>query len=84
MDSNPEQSFAYAQQGTALGDNISASLQSHLLDYSGKPLSRSMGTDRVQTISRLLAKLDPVFSFHVLKSEEIKNLGFIQFISGNL
>ena len=82
MDSDPNKSFAFAQQAAVLGDPSSDKLKSELLDYKGADHSAQMGQARVQTISQLISKLDPVYSFNSLRSEELRKIGFMTFLSG--
>lgn len=82
MDSDPEKSFNLAKQAHDLGDPVSASLQSQLLDHYGADHSLAMGKDRVRIISQLVSKLDPVFSFNIISYEKLKLLGFIPFLIG--
>ena len=82
MDTDPEKALEHARHATSLGDLASPLLQSQLLDYGGADHSMHMGKDRVRTISLLIARLDPVFSFNILSSKQIEKLGFIQYLTG--
>jgi hypothetical protein len=81
MDTDPRKSLEFARQAESLGDPCSLQLQSDLLDYKGAHHSGQMGKTRVQTISHLISKLDPVFAFNCTKSAEIRNTGFVKYLT---
>ena len=81
MDTDPRKSLEFARQAESLGDPCSLQLQSELLDYKGAHHSGQMGKTRVQTISQLISKLDPVFAFNCTKSTEIRKTGFVKYLT---
>jgi hypothetical protein len=81
MDTNPSKSLEFGLQAESLGDPCSLQLQSELLDYKGAHHSGQMGKNRVQTISQLISKLDPVFAFHCTKSSEIRQTRFVKYLT---
>ena len=84
MTSDPQQSLIYASTATQLGDTEAPCLQASLLDHGGAVSSTTMGRDRLRTISQLIAKIDAVFAFNAPTSNQLRECGFIKFITGIL
>ena len=74
-------SMAFAKQASALGDIPASQIQGDLLD-SGLEDPNRYSSKRLSLSSQLLAKLDPCFSFNVLKNESLRESDFITFIQG--
>lgn len=84
MDTDINKSLAYAKQAASLGDSASNKIQADILDSGLIKNTQQLSANRIQLISQLISKLDPFFSYNVLKSDSIKNSGFINFATGEV
>ena len=82
MDRNPSKALDYARVAAKLGDERAATVQAEILDTTDISDTTNTSSSRVMITSQLLAKLDPVFSQNVRESESLRDLGFIQVITG--
>ena len=74
----------YAAAASNLGDVDGPSIEAYILDYIGNPSIERVGKGRLDTISQLIVKLDPVFAFHSKDLHQNVRGKFISFIFGKL
>ena len=82
MVSDPKQALLYAQKATSLGDTSSKSIEATILDNNPSLAPHQHSLSRLQTISTLISKVDPVFAFNAAAVDKIRNSGFITHLSG--
>ena len=72
----------FANQAFALGDISASKIQADLLDSGLVEGSNQYSSQRLSLTSQLLAKLDPCYSFNVLKNDHLRDSEFITFLIG--
>ena len=82
MDSDPKQALLYAQKATTLGDTASKLIEATIHDLHPQLDPTQHSFNRLQTISTLISKLDPVYAFNTDSHERIRTSGFITHLSG--
>ena len=81
-DTDTSLSLQYLRLATDLGDVHAGSVHAAVLDTNNLQGQDHITRARLQLLSQVLVKLDPAFSYNSIKSEIIKQSGFIQFIAG--
>ena len=74
----------YSQLATGLGDVKADAVHAAVLDAIHPQGQDHVSRARLHLVSQVLVKLDPVFSYNSLKSESIRQSGFILFILGTV
>lgn len=79
---NPSLSLHYSRLAADLGDLHAGAVHAAVLDANNLQGQDHISRARLQLLSQVLVKLDPAFSYNSIKSEIIRQSGFIRFIAG--
>ena len=72
----------YSKLAAGLGDVHAGAVHAAVLDASHPQGQDHVSRTRLQLLGQVLVKLDPAFSYNSLKSEKVRQSGFIPFILG--
>ena len=78
---NKKLALEYQETAARLGGGLTGSSHGKLIDICGGP---ETSKKRVEIISKLIAKLDPVFASHSTQTPNVRQSGFVSFLTGSV